>query len=1138
MVGDADDAPTRMGQIDIPLLHRIINKTQTEVMKIFHSFWHSFSADVRAFNRFEPVMLKRMIMRLNLTILAITIAYLQVAASSVLAQQISINVKNTPLKTVLQSIGKQSGYQFFYKNNSIRKSTNVTIILKSAPLKQALEQVMKDQPLNFEIVDKTIVISEKKEPTSSVSPQQNISGTVTNERGDPLPGVTITVKGTDRQTASDSKGNFIINANSNQALVFTFLGYNPQEKKIDSRTVINVTLTESVDVLNQVQIIAYGSTTRRLNTGSVATVSAKDIANQPVANPLATLVGRVPGLVITQQSGVPGSSFSIQIRGRNSISQGSQPLILIDGIPFAAGNENLGLITSAMSNFTQGSGVSPFNSISPADIESIEILKDADATAIYGSRGANGVILVTTKKGKAGKTEVTANFNQGITQVGKLPTLLNTEQYLAMRKEAFINAGTTPSTTNAPDLLTWDTNRYTDYQKEFLGGTGHITNANLSISGGGSGTQFMLSGNYYRETTIYPGNLPNQRGGVLANITHRSADNRLNVAFSGNFTSVLNTSPTTDLMYYTYISPNTPEFLDASGHLIWNQGGITYDNPYAYLKEDYSVQTNNVTGSMNASYNIWRGLSAKVLLGYNQQFTNEQLLSPADAKNPVSTLQGPTTKFGRNQYNTWNAEPQLEYKADVWKGKLNVLIGGAFNAKNSNNLYVEGSGYSSDALMETFDAASTIDASSIKSQYRYQALFGRVNYNIADKYLLNLTGRRDGSSRFGPGKQFSNFGAVGVAWIFTSEKWLQNLPVLSFGKLRGSYGVTGNDQIGDYQFVETWQPTDNTYQGASGLTPSTIYNSGYAWEKNNKLEMAIDLGFLKDRLLLSVNYFQNRSGNQLVNYRLPYTTGFNSILANFPAKVENKGWEFVVSGTAVKADRFKWNSNFNITLPTNTLVAFPDIETSSYSDTYKVGQSLSIINNLIYLGVDPQTGLAKPLDVNNSGTYDRADYQIIGNRDPEFYGAWQNTFSFAGIELQVFFDFKKQLGRNENYYIYSSFPSPGAMRNQNISVLNRWQNIGDITNTPKFLPNSTATNVGTSSFGYSDQSYIRLRNVSLSYNLPGSALSKIGAKLARIYLQGQNLYTFNRNKGYDPETQNMNVLPALRAYTLGLQISY
>lgn len=1081
---------------------------------------------------------------MKLIIILMTVCLMQASASS-FAQKITIKKKNASLASVLREIKSQSGMRVVYADYLMEGAKPVSIDVKGVSIEEALRNTLSGQELSYSFEEKTIVIKAKEksllDKVIAVFTDIEVRGTVTDEKGKPLAGASVRVKGTDKQTTSNVDGVFTISkVEETSVIVISYIGFKTVEIKA-TENLGSISLEVANSQLDAVQVIAYGTTTKRLNTGSVASVSAKDIEKQPVSNPLAALVGRVPGLVVTQQSGVPGSSFSIQIRGRNSIAQGSQPLILIDGIPFASGNENMQLINSAINNFNQGSGVSPFNAVNPADIESIEILKDADATAIYGSRGANGVVLITTKKGKAGKTQISANFNQGITQVGKLLPLLNTQQYIAMRNEAFANSSTIPNTLNAPDLKTFDQTRYTDYQKEFLEGKGYNTNANLSLSGGSEVTQFLLSGTYYRETSIFPSDLPNQRGSMLANISHKSVDNRFNVNFSGNFTSVENRAPSTDLTYYSYLSPNTPAFFDGDGKLQWDYKGVTLENPYAYLREKYRIMTNNLSGSLNASYRILNGLSARVLVGYNTQFTNEQLLSPAEAKSPYRSVQGHTATIGKNQYNSWNIEPQLEYVAQIWKGKFTALMGTTLLSRTNNSLTVDGTGYSSEALLENFDAATTIDATSLSSQYRYQALFGRLNYNISDKYLLNLTGRRDGSSRFGPGKQFANFGAVGAGWIFSSEEWMKDVPALSFGKLRASYGVTGNDQIGDYQYVETWKAPPYTYIDAAALVPNNLFNADYAWERNNKFEVSVDLGFWKDRVLFSGGYFQNRSGNQLIRYRLPYMTGFSDVIANFPATVENKGWEFSLTANPFQNTRFRWESNFNISIPKNTLLSFPDIESSSYKYSYVVGQSLNSIYNYKSLGVNRQTGNLDFFDANGNKAVDIDDYQINGRTDPKFYGGWQNTLTFTGIELQWFFDFKKQTGRNMNYYLYDVYLTAGNMHNQPALLSDRWKKIGDVTELPKISSQTAGTqgyNSSNSSFAYSDQSFIRLRNVSLSYSLNSKAISKIGAKSVRVYAQGQNLLTFNRDRGYDPETQQLTLLPVLQSYIVGLQINY
>jgi len=1059
--------------------------------------------------------------------------------NSLSAQEVSLHFNKSPLKAVMREIQNQTGFSFSINDKNLSTASPVTINTKKQQLKEVLTEIFQKQPLTYKIDGKLIIIIEKTKDNSKPTGKQNpVRGKVVDEAGSPLAGASVRVKDLNIQTSTDENGNFQINnVLEGSTLIITYIGYLTQEVTVKNASKIILSKNESK--LDEVQVIAYGTTTRRLNTGSVGSISSADIAKQPVSNPLAALSGRIPGLILTQSTGVPGSSFNIQIRGRNSIAQGSQPLILIDGIPFAAGNEGISTITSALTNGITGTALSPFNSINPSDIESIEILKDADATAIYGSRGANGVILITTRKGKAGKTQINANINQGFTQVGKTMDLMNTEQYLEMRKEAFVNSNITPTVTNAPDILAWDQNRYTDYKKELIGSKGKLTNAQFSLSGGSSQIQYLVAGSFYRETSVFPNALPNTRGSVNTNLNHNSNDNRFKINLSTSFTSSENKTASTDLTYYTFLAPNTPTFFTNEGNLKWVENGAQYENPYRYLFERYNAKTNNLVSSLNISYRIINGLSFKIAMGYNQLNGNEMRLTPKTSLSP-NQVQISSSQFGTNEFNSWNIEPQFQYVRKLWKGNLDILTGATFHQKNNTGNYTAVSGFTTDALLESISAASTITAATnYKTQYRYQALFGRINYNLQNKYIVNLTARRDGSSRFGSGKQFANFGAAGIAWIFTEEKWFDNLPILSFGKLRGSYGVTGNDQIGDYQFLDSWQAGSQTYEGTSTLRPSALANQNYSWEENKKLEAAIDLGFFKDRLLISANYYRNRSSNQLVAYRLPYTTGFASIIRNFPALVQNDGWEFTVTADIFKGSKFNWSTSINSTLPSNKLVDFPNIETSTYASIYKVGESLNSLYNYHFEKIAPSTGLYKLTDVDGNGFYDVKDQIINGNLDPKFYGGINNTFTYKGIELSVFFDYKQQTGKNFLYTIYNLSQTPGTLFNQPALVVDRWQNANSIAQYEKYqaVPGSTVSNVKNSDRAYSDASFIRLRNIQINYVLPQKMTSKLGVSSARVYMQGQNLFTWSKLDGLDPETQNLYSLPPLKVYTIGLQLN-
>lgn len=1061
--------------------------------------------------------------------------------ASVFAQNLTIKAEKQPLKYIFRVIEQQSEYRFMYKEADLKNiPTSFSLNVKNATIQQTLKILLDGQPLLYEFVEKTIFIkaNPKAIPNKPLSKQKTLTGLVVDEKGKPLAGATVNVKGTNQNVVTNNEGEYTLSDVPDDAvLIVSYIGYLTQEVSVKNAS--KIILSKSESRLDEIQVIAYGTTTKRLNTGSVGTMPGSEIAKQPVSNPLAALSGRIPGLVVNQSTGVPGSSFNIQIRGRNSIAQGSQPLILIDGIPFAAGNEGISTISTALTHPINGTSLSPFNSINPSDIESIEVLKDADATAIYGSRGANGVILITTRKGQAGKTQINANINQGFTQVGKTMELMNTDQYLEMRKEAFVNSNVTPTIINAPDILGWDQNRYTDYKKEFIGGTGKLTNAQLSLSGGSSEIQYLVAGAFYRETSVYPRPLPNIRGSVNTNLNHASKDNRFKINFSSSFTSTENKTASDDLTYFTFLAPNTPDFFTEEGHLKWSENGTQYENPYRYLFESYNARTNNLVSNFNISYQIVNDLTFKVAMGYNQLNGKEVKLNPKTSI-PPDQIQISSSQFGTNTYSSWNIEPQLQYARKLWKGNIDVLVGSTFHQKNNNGTYTIASGFTTDALLESISAANTITrATNNKTQYRYQAVFGRINYNILNRYILNITGRRDGSSRFGSGKQFANFGAAGFAWIFTEENWLNNLTILSFGKLRGSYGVTGNDQIGDYQFLDNWQTGPQTYEGTSTLRPSALANPNYSWEKNKKLEAAIDLGFFKDRILLSANYYKNRSSNQLVAYRLPYTTGFASIIRNFPATVENNGWEFTLSTDNFKNDKFSWSTAINATLPHNKLVDFPNIETSTYASTYKVGESLNSLYNYRFEMIDPASGLYKLTDVDQNGFYDVKDQMINGNLDPKIYGGINNTVTYKGIELSIFLDYRQQTGKNFLYTIYNLSKTPGTQFNQPALLVDRWQNPNSAAQYEKYqaVPGSTVANIKNSDRVYSDASFIRLRNMQVSYFLPQKVISKLALSSARIYMQGQNLITWSKLNGLDPETQNPYALPPLKVYTIGLQFN-
>lgn len=962
--------------------------------------------------------------------------------------------------------------------------------------------------------------------------QQTITGTVTDATG-PLPGVTITIKGKPSGTITDENGHFSIGATPVDILVFSYLGYKTVEIPVTDRLIIDIQLEEDTAILDAVVINAgYYSVKDRERTGSIARVTAKEIEKQPVNNPLEALQGRMAGVDIVQTSGVPGSGFEVKIRGQNSIMAGNNPLYIIDGVPYDS--QSLGSRNSSLT-IIPGGNINPLNAINPATIESIEVLKDADATAIYGSRGANGVVLITTKKGKQGKTNFTIASSTGIAHVARKMDLMNTEQYLEMRREAFVNDGITTYPANAYDVNgTWDQNRYTDWQKVLIGGTANTRQIQASVSGGSESTQFLLSGMYQNETTVFPGNFNYDRITVNSNIQHSSLDRRFRLAFSAGYTIENNHLPGNDLTSNAIrLAPNAPALYDEAGNLNWESS--TWTNPLAQLEGKYTNNSNNLIANTVLSYKLSDDFEIKLNTGYNYTVLEDNRTIPHTVHNPAfglnsSVSQSYTHSGNRNSF---IAEPQLNWTRKSDNHTWNLLLGSTFQSQKNEMLTLVGVGFANNSFLGNLSAANTLLILNENDQeYNYQSIFARVNYAFRDKLFLNATGRRDGSSRFGSGNRYGNFGALGAAWLFSEDL---KLSWLSFGKLRGSYGITGNDQIGDYQYLQTYIISDFPYDGNIGLQPARLYNPHFKWEENIKKEAALELGLFNQRISLSTAYYNNRSSNQLINYALPATTGFASIQANLDAVVENSGWEFELTGAIIRGNDLKWDTSLNISLPKNKLLEFPGLEDSSYANQFVIGKPLSIVKLYKLQGVNPETGLFEFEDYNGDGIITSAeDRQYVADLTPKFFGGISNTLNYKNWALDVFLQFVKKKGFNE---FYGNQPA-GTMVNQPISALDRWQAPGDQStmqqfttgaNPEAFLAYSQFTQ---SSGAVSDASFVRLKSMALSYTLP---FGKDASDTCRIFVQGQNLLTFTRFKGGDPE-KTIGFLPPLRRISLGVQL--
>jgi TonB-linked SusC/RagA family outer membrane protein len=1098
------------------------------------------------------------IMRVSIVSCAILLFTLQLFAFNISkgqdmnATQIVFGTQGVSLKLALQKLEQQTGYTFFYPSEKVEQYNGITLSARQRTIAATLELLLANTKLDFKQQSNgMIVIYEPVQVQIQQKKQQLIyvNGTVVDEHNEPLPGVTIKVRHTMQAWTTNSKGIFrVVSLTDDAILEFSFIGFQTQAytiKQLAEREKVVIVMKADLSSLDEVQITAYGQTTRRLNTGNQVTVTAEEISRNPVPNVLQALQGRVPGMFIQQQSGQPGRPFDIKIRGTNTISGNGYPLIVVDGVAYPGAR--LPFISGGLTGIQQGGN--GLNYLNPQMIESIDVLKDADATSIYGSRGGYGVILITTKKGKAGAPSFNLNSYTGVTTRGRAPELLNTADYLMLRREAFKNDNVTPNAASPDVNGTWSETAFTDWTKEYIKDYAVTSNTYANYSGGSDNINYLVGGNYTIQNGIEKGKGSNRAGGLNFNINSSTSNKKLTLTFGGSYSSTVNTTVPFDPTDQSSITsaPNAPSFLNPDGTLNWTD---YTSNPVAGLNLIYKNVTNNLLSNTQIRYNPVKGLTIQGSFSFNQLSGKELRAQPSSYYNPNQAF---FTTSTLNMYNisTWTFEPNANYVTSLGKkGKLSLTVGGTMQKYSSNYNFVTGNDILSNDLLynPTFANTANISTSYNEVPRRYLGYFGIINYNWADKYILNLTGRYDGSGKFGKNNQFGSFGSAAVAYIISSEPWFANaLPFVSFAKIRSSYGTVGGDGIPDYAFLNRFV-TGAAYQTQLSITPNSLANPNLQWEKNQKGEVGLTLEFIKSRISIDAAYYYAKTTNQLVPQILSGVTGFAGITINRDAVIKNYGYEFVLNTRNINSRDFTWSSSINFSVPRSILKEYPGIEASG-TINYELGKSVTGVKVYKFVGVNPETGnfnftnaagvtgefmpLLGPVQLD--AVKDRTEFVDLA---PKYYGGFNNSFRYKNFSLDVLFTFTNRLGKN---LLGAQLFTPGFF-NQNLPLvaLTRWQKPGDITNVPKASQGLSAflmqNNFVNSTGAYESALYARLSNLNFSYDLPGSIVKKAHLTGLKVYVQGQNLFTISKYGGLDPENLGAGMAP-LRVFTAGLNLT-
>ena len=1055
--------------------------------------------------------------------------------------QISVNVKNKPFRQVLKEIENVSEYRFFYNESLDVLNKNISIQVVNSDIDEVMQKLLNGTDVGYEKNNNIIVLVNKSQATrqSDGTQQENvmIKGKVTDTNGDPIIAANVFVQGSTIGTVTDMDGNYSLSVPKGSVVRFSYIGYVDQEFTITESKIVDVQMKEDVKTLDELVVIGYGAVKRRDVTTAVSTVSTEDLLERPIISAAQAIQGKAAGVQVIQPNGQPGAGMVVRVRGNTSITASNDPLYVVDGIP-----------------------TNDINFLAPADIESMQILKDASSAAIYGSRASNGVVLITTKAGKAGQSKISFNSYIGASNVIKQLKSLNVDQYKELMDELGI--------VTLPDGLT----DQTDWFKETFR-TGLNQNYQLSISSGNDKLRYFLSGGYTEEKGVL--NVAYyKRYNIRANLDNQIKDwlkVNTNIAYSdysgngiisgtganraGVVLSVINT-PT----YAPIWDPENP------GQYYNNFYGANLTHPIENLSrtEDNRYYNNRILGSFSAEVDILPGLTFKSSNSLDRVYYNE-----------TTFLDPKKTAYGRNQGGTASDNRSLStvlvfdniltydllFKNDH---TLNLMGGTSYTTSHWTNSYMNGAFYRTDYTPKTLNAANKIDhwgTGTTASEWALMSYLARVSYNYAGKYLATLNFRADGSSKLSPDKRYGYFPSFSAAWRISSENFMSDLTWIDDLKLRGGWGKTGNQSgISDYAYFQlyniqriSWWETGND-RAVVNIIPANMRNRDLTWETTTQSNIGLDLTLLKNRITFTADAYYKYTTNLLMNVPLPDGLDFSHIYRN-EGEMENKGLEFSLNTRNIERKDFSWTTDFNISFNRNKVTKLSLQKVYYFANTSEAtsenvvrmteGMPLGMFWGYISEGVDPETGDLIFKDLDRNGRITTSDKTYIGNPNPDFTWGMVNNLSYKGFNLNFLF----QGSHGNDVYNASRYETEGMYNgmNQSTEVIRRWRIPGQITDIPRA---STSTdNLRASTRFVEDGSFLRLKSLTLSYDMKLPILKKWNISRIQPYFTAHNLFTLTDYKGFDPEVNqyggsstiqgiDWGTYPHVKTFVFGLNIDF